>query len=177
MNISIKNCLVPEISFVLPQYSTTWNYLKNQMGKFCEHLVQKIVWYISEIILYCLNIAPHETTWKENLVLIQSAATALAMLTLLTDYARTPDYVGIPDYARIPDYAGTPDFADPTAQWCVLTNSSPDINRHCSWLDFLKIQVNLVNFLSCTFWRDWEKCSKNGLTFGCLAIFKFEIFS
>ena len=24
------------------------------------------------------------------------------MLTLLTDYARTPDYVGISDYARIP---------------------------------------------------------------------------
>ena len=54
---------------------------------------------------------------------------------------------------------------------------SRDINRHCSWLDFLKIQVNLVNFLSCTFGRDWEKYSKNGLTFGCLAVFKFEIFS
>ena len=64
-----------------------------------------------------------------------------------------------------------------TPQWCVLTNSSPDINRHCSWLDFLKIQVNLVNFLSCTFGRDWEKYSKNGLTYGCLAVFKFEIFS
>ena len=80
------------------------------MGKFYEHLVQKIVWYLSEIILYCLNIAPHETTWTENLVLIQFAA------TMLTDYVRTPDYVGIPDYARIPDYAGTPDFADPT-EW------------------------------------------------------------
>ena len=63
-----------------------------------------------------------------------------------------------------------------STQWCVLTNSSPDINRHCSWLDFLKIQVNLVNFLSCTFGRDWEKYSKNGLTFGCLAVFKFEVF-
>ena len=60
-------------NFVLPQYSTTWNYIP-------------------------------------DIVLIQSATTALAMLTLLTDYARTPDYVGIPDYA------GTPDYADPT-EW------------------------------------------------------------
>ena len=53
-----------------------------------------------------------------------------------------------------------------------------DINRHCSWLDFWKIQVNLaLNFLSCYFWGDWGKYSKNGLTFGCLAIFMCEIFS
>ena len=62
MNTSIKNCLVPEISFVLHQYSISWNYLKNQMGKFYEHLVQKIVWYISEIMLYCLNI--YSTAWN-----------------------------------------------------------------------------------------------------------------
>ena len=46
-----------------------------------------------------------------------------------------------------------------------------DINRHRSWLDFWKIQVNLVNFLSCTFGGDWGKYPKNCLTFGCLAIF------
>ena len=55
--------------------------------------------------------------------------------------------------------------------------SQRDINRHCSWLDFWKIQVNLVNFLFCNFGGDWGKYSKNGLTFGCLTIFMFEIFS
>ena len=45
------------------------------------------------------------------------------MLTLLTDYARTPDYVGISDYARIPDYAGTPEFADPT-EWAQVDPQS-----------------------------------------------------
>ena len=46
-----------------------------------------------------------------------------------------------------------------------------DINRHRSWLDFWKIQVNLVNFFSCTFGGDWGKYSQNRLTFGCLAFF------
>ena len=45
------------------------------------------------------------------------------MLTLLTDYARTPDYVGISDYERIPDYAGTPEFADPT-EWAQVDPES-----------------------------------------------------
>ena len=46
--------------------------------------------------------------------------------------------------------------------------SQRDINRHGSWLDFWKIQVNLVNFISGTFGTAWDKYSKNGLTFGCL---------
>ena len=46
--------------------------------------------------------------------------------------------------------------------------SHRDINRHGSWLDFWKIQVNLVNFISCTFGTAWDKYSKNGLTFGHL---------
>ena len=46
--------------------------------------------------------------------------------------------------------------------------SQRDINRQCSWLDFWKIQVNLVNFISGTFGTAWDKNSKNGLTFGCL---------
>ena len=46
--------------------------------------------------------------------------------------------------------------------------SRRDINRQGSWLDFLKIQVNLVNFISGTFGTAWDKYSKNGLTFGCL---------
>ena len=51
-----------------------------------------------------------------------------------------------------------------------------DINRHRSWLNFWKIQVNLLNFLSCTFGRDWEKYSKNGLTFGHLAFLCLRFF-
>ena len=46
--------------------------------------------------------------------------------------------------------------------------SQRDINRHGNWLDFWKIQVNLVNFISGTFGTAWDKYSKNGLTFGCL---------
>ena len=43
------------------------------------------------------------------------------------------------------------------------------------FLDLKKIQVNLVNFLSCTFGGDWGKYSKKGLTFTRLAVFMFEI--
>ena len=61
------------------------------------------------------------------------------------------------------------------SRWRTLTlhsdaffRSQRDINRHGSWLDFWKIQVNLVNFISGTFGTAWDKYSKNGLTFGCL---------
>ena len=44
--------------------------------------------------------------------------------------------------------------------------SRRDINRHGSWMDFWKIQVNLVNFISGTFGTAWDKYYKNGITFG-----------
>ena len=56
--------------------------------------------------------------------------------------------------------------------------SQRDINRHGSWLDFWKIQVNLVNFISGTFGTAWDKYFKNGLTFGCLRekkVWKFDL--
>ena len=56
-------------------------------------------------------------------------------------------------------------FTSPKQKDVYISDTAAD------WI-FLKIQVNLVNFLSCTFGRDWEKYSKNGLTFGCLAVFK-----
>ena len=56
----------------------------------------------------------------------------------------------------------------PTVHSDAFFRSQRDINRHGSWLDFWKIQVNLVNFISGTFGTAWDKYSKNGLTFGCL---------
>ena len=47
--------------------------------------------------------------------------------------------------------------------------SQRDINRHGSWLNFLEIQVNLANFIYCTFETAWDKYSKIGPTFGCLS--------
>ena len=59
-------------------------------------------------------------------------------------------------------------MAHPTVHSDAFFRSQRDINRHGSWLDFWKIQVNLVNFISGTFGTAWDKYSKNGLTFGCL---------
>ena len=67
-------------------------------------------------------------------------------------------------------------YASPQLHTDAFFLSLRDINRHRSWLDFWKIQVNLVNFLSCTFGTDWDKNSKSGLTFGHLAFLCLRFF-
>ena len=154
VNLSIKNCLVLEIIFVLLQYSTTWNYLKN-----------KVLWtfkncLVPEIIFYCLNVALHETTWKKPLVLIQSNATTLATLALPADYAGTPDYADPNEWAQLDQHLSIFATSCLLLLWPIYPNMEIWINWwNVSYFSFTYTVLHI--FSQVLFWAENQSNHQN----------------